>query len=106
MPYEVSVFDPRTMGKLISRMPPVRTFFRDTFFRHTETFPTKSVDVDFKKGNRALAPFVHPRICLLYTSGTRRPAFFQLRKNFEHFRECRKFFKGVRQRNRAKGAGA
>ena len=62
MPYEVSIFDPRTMGKLISRMPPVRTFFRDTFFRHTETFPTKSVDVDFKKGNRALAPFVHPRM--------------------------------------------
>nr|DAE81875.1 MAG TPA: hypothetical protein [Caudoviricetes sp.] len=29
-----------------------------------------------------------------------------MRKNFEHFRECRKFFKGVRQRNRAKGAGA
>ena len=62
MPYEVSIFDPRTMGRLVSRMPPVRTFFRDTFFRHTETFPTKSVDVDFKKGNRALAPFVHPRM--------------------------------------------
>ena len=61
MPYEVSIFDPRTMGRLVSRMPPVRTFFRDTFFRHTETFPTKSVDVDFKKGNRALAPFVQPQ---------------------------------------------
>ena len=62
MPYEVSIFDPRTMGRLVSRMPPVRTFFRDTFFRHTETFATKSVDVDFKKGNRALAPFVHPKM--------------------------------------------
>ena len=27
-----------------------------------ETFPTKSVDVDFKKGTRKLAPFVHPRM--------------------------------------------
>lgn len=62
MAYEVSIFEPRTMGRLISRMPPVRTFFRDTFFRNSETFPTKSVDVDFKKGNRRLAPFVHPKI--------------------------------------------
>lgn len=62
MAYEVSIFEPRTMGKLISRMPPVRTFFRDTFFRNVQSFPTKSVDVDFKKGNRALAPFVHPKI--------------------------------------------
>lgn len=62
MAYEVSIFTPRTMGKLISRMPPVRTFFRDTFFRNVETFPTKSVDVDFKKGTRKLAPFVSPRM--------------------------------------------
>lgn len=62
MAYEVSIFEPRTMGRLISRMPTVRTFFRDTFFRNVQSFPTKSVDVDFKKGNRALAPFVHPKI--------------------------------------------
>lgn len=62
MAIENNIYDPRTMGKLISRMPPVHTFFRDTFFKNVRTFPTGSVDVDFKKGNRALAPFVHPKI--------------------------------------------
>lgn len=62
MANEFSIFDPRTMGKVVSRMPAVRTFLRTTFFKHVETFTTKSVDVDFKKGNRALAPFVHRKI--------------------------------------------
>lgn len=62
MAIQTSIYEPRTMGKLISRMPPVHTFFRDTFFKNVKTFNTKSVDVDFKKGNRALAPFVHPRV--------------------------------------------
>lgn len=57
-----SIFDPRTMGKVVSRMAPVRTFFKSTFFRNTETFVTEKVDVDYKKGNRKLAPFVHRRI--------------------------------------------
>jgi hypothetical protein len=39
----------------------VRTFFRDTFFRNVKTFTSESVDVDFVKGNRAVAPFVHPK---------------------------------------------
>ncbi|MCL2357465.1 MAG: major capsid protein [Defluviitaleaceae bacterium] len=58
----ISIFDPRTMGRVIERMPRVHTFFRSTFFRRVKTFSTKSIDVDFKKGNRALAPFVHPKI--------------------------------------------
>lgn len=62
MAIETDIYTPRTLGRLIQRMPPVRTFFRDTFFRKRETFPTKSVEVDFKKGGRALAPFVHPKI--------------------------------------------
>lgn len=33
-------------------------FFRSTFFRHEETFTTKDVDVDFRKGSRKVAPFV------------------------------------------------
>ena len=57
-----SIYDPRTMGKVISRMAPVRTFFKSTFFRNVETFVTETVDVDYKKGNRKLAPFVHRRI--------------------------------------------
>lgn len=62
MAINTNLYEPRTMGKLITRMPPVHTFFRDTFFKNVRTFQTKSVDVDFKKGNRALAPFVHPKI--------------------------------------------
>ena len=53
----ISIYDPRTMGKLVERMPKVHTFVRDTFFRNRETFDTQKIDVDFKKGNRALAPF-------------------------------------------------
>ena len=62
MAIQTDIYTPRTMGKIIRRMPPVHTFFRDTFFKNRQTFPTKSVDVDFKKGSRALAPFVHPKI--------------------------------------------
>lgn len=58
----ISIYDPRTMGKLVERMPKVHTFIRDTFFRNVETFDTAKIDVDFKKGNRALAPFVHKKI--------------------------------------------
>lgn len=62
MANEISIFEPRTMGKVVTRMPQVFTFFRTTFFKNVQTFTTKSVDVDFKKGNRALAPFVHRKI--------------------------------------------
>ncbi len=56
------IFEPRTMQKLIERMPPTHTFLKSTFFKKVRTFSTEKVDVDFKKGNRALAPFVHRRI--------------------------------------------
>ncbi|MCL2087649.1 MAG: major capsid protein [Oscillospiraceae bacterium] len=63
MPKEnISIYEPRTMEKVISRLPPVRTYFMSTFFNREKTFTTKHIDVDFKKGNRALAPFVHPTI--------------------------------------------
>ena len=58
----INIYDPRTMQKLISRMPPVHTFLKSKFFKNVNTFNTESVDVDFKKGNRKLAPFVHRRI--------------------------------------------
>lgn len=48
--------------RAIERMAPVNTFFKDTFFRNVQTFPTKTVEADFVKGNRKLAPFVHPKI--------------------------------------------
>lgn len=58
MANEVSIYEPRTMGRVIQKLPPVRTFFRSTFFKNEETFVTKSVDVDFRKGSRKVAPFV------------------------------------------------
>ncbi|MBQ0067551.1 MAG: major capsid protein [Phascolarctobacterium sp.] len=58
MANEVSIYEPRTMGRVVQKLPPVRTFFRSTFFRHEETFVTKSVDVDFRKGSRKVAPYV------------------------------------------------
>ncbi|WP_373220893.1 major capsid protein [Mediterraneibacter gnavus] len=59
MANEVSIYEPRTMGRVVAKLPPVRTFFRSTFFRNEETFVTKNVDVDFVKGSRKVAPFVH-----------------------------------------------
>lgn len=58
MPNNVSIYAPRTMGRLIQKLPPVRTFLRSTFFKNEQTFVTESVDVDFKKGSRKVAPFV------------------------------------------------
>ena len=55
----VSIYDPRTMGRVVSKMPPVHTFFRSTFFKNEETFVTEKVDVDFVKGSRKVAPYVH-----------------------------------------------
>ena len=51
MANEVSIYEPRKMGRVIQKLPPVNTFFRSTFFKNEETFNTKSVDVDFKKGS-------------------------------------------------------
>lgn len=58
----VNLYEPRTMLKLVSRMAGTKTFLKDTFFKNVITFPTASVDVDFKKGNRKLAPYVHEKI--------------------------------------------
>lgn len=58
----INLYDPRTMRKAVERVPVTKTFLRDTFFSRKETFPTKSIDVDFVKGNRKLAPFVHEKI--------------------------------------------
>lgn len=62
MANEVSIYEPRTMGRVVTKMPPVNTFLRSTFFTNEETFPTESVDVDFVKGSRKVAPFVHRMI--------------------------------------------
>ncbi|MBV4440214.1 major capsid protein [Clostridium tyrobutyricum] len=58
----ISLYEPRTMMGAITRMAPINTFFKSTFFNTVRTFDTKTVEADFLKGNRKLAPFVHPRI--------------------------------------------
>ena len=54
MSIQTDIYTPRTLGKLITRMPPVHTFFRDTFFKNRRTFNTKSIDVDFKRAGAPL----------------------------------------------------
>ncbi len=61
MPQNISLYETRTMAKLVERMPKKRTFLLDTFFKRIETFDTEKIDVDFVKGNRVMAPFVHPK---------------------------------------------
>ncbi len=61
MAQNISIYEPRTMAKLVERMPKKRTFLLDTFFTKIETFDTEKIDVDFVKGNRVMAPFVHPK---------------------------------------------
>jgi hypothetical protein len=48
----------QTLLAALERSYPPQTLFRDTFFPNIVTFPTKSVLMDYRKGNRQLAPFV------------------------------------------------
>lgn len=59
MPNTINIYETRNMAAVIKRTPPVRTFIRDTFFRNVKTSTSEKVDIDIKKGNRQLAPFVH-----------------------------------------------
>ncbi|MBQ3076733.1 MAG: major capsid protein, partial [Clostridia bacterium] len=62
MPNEVNIYTPRHMAAVVRQAPPVHTFFLDTFFTDIRTFPTEAVDIDLVKGDRRMAPFVHPRL--------------------------------------------
>lgn len=62
MANEINLYDPRSMAGSFNKRMPVTTFVRDNFFGITRTFPTEHVDVDFRKGSRAVAPFVAPNI--------------------------------------------
>jgi hypothetical protein len=57
----IDLYTPKTLYGVLSKMPPVRTFLRDTFFTETVEFPTETVEFDVYKGGREMAPFVHPR---------------------------------------------
>lgn len=57
----IDIFNPRTLMQAVRLMPPVQSYFRD-MFSTVATFPTESVDVDFYKGKRRLAPFVSSKL--------------------------------------------
>lgn len=61
MAFDIDIFEPRHMDEVVRSIPPVPTFMLDTFFKLEKTFHTKQVDVDFVKGGRELAPFIHPK---------------------------------------------
>ncbi|EGH42777.1 major capsid protein E, partial [Pseudomonas syringae pv. pisi str. 1704B] len=60
----MDIFDTRTMLEAVEQMPTARRFLLNTFFNGGSpvTFPTKTVDIDIVKGQRKMAPFVHPRL--------------------------------------------
>lgn len=58
----VNLFETRTMLKFVERMPRVTTFLRDTVFKGREMSPTKKIDVDIKKGQAKVAPYVSEKI--------------------------------------------
>lgn len=59
---QISVYETRTLLAAIETMLPARTFLKDTFFNVPNTFTTESVDVEYRKGRRKMAPFVSPRM--------------------------------------------
>lgn len=60
----MDIFDTRTMLDAVEQMKLARRFLMTTFFNGgmPRTFATKSVDIDIIKGQRKMAPFVHPRL--------------------------------------------
>lgn len=61
MANEINIYQPRYLAEVVRSAPPLHTYFRDTFFTRTVTFPTERVDIDLVKGDRRMAAFVHPR---------------------------------------------
>lgn len=58
----VNLFETRTMLKFSERMPRVTTFLRDTIFKGRELSPTAKLDVDIRKGQAKVAPYVSEKI--------------------------------------------
>ncbi len=55
-------YTPRTQGGVFTKKMPVTTFLRDTFFPAVEPFPTRKIEMDFRKGAYSIAPFVAPLV--------------------------------------------
>ena len=59
MPHNIDVFSPEVMDGVVRALPPVHTFFKDTFFKTAKPEYAETVRVDFVKGQRKIAPFVN-----------------------------------------------
>lgn len=57
----MDLFTPETMDGVVRAMPPVHTFFKDTFFNVVKPQYTEKVRVEFVKGTRKVAPFVNKK---------------------------------------------
>lgn len=55
----IDLFTPETMDGVVRSLPPVHTFFRDTFFKNAKPEFTEKVRVEFVKGKRKVAPFTN-----------------------------------------------
>lgn len=58
MPNTIDLYKTRTMLGAIEVIPTNESFLLDTFCGESETFPTESIDIDFVKGKKKMAPFV------------------------------------------------
>lgn len=54
----ISAFETRTMIAALEKFFPPKTFLLDTFFKNTEIFDSKYVQLDVYKGSRKIAPYV------------------------------------------------
>lgn len=57
---DLALFETRNMLRALEQMKPPRTFLRRNFFVETNTFNSKNVDIDIRKGKRRLAVYVKP----------------------------------------------
>lgn len=59
----LNIYKTTTLLDSVTRIKPLRTFLRDTFFPGFDTFVTEEVLIDYKKGRRTrMAPFVAKRV--------------------------------------------
>ena len=56
----INIDDTRTLLQAIERTNPPTTTLIDTFFPAVKTFLTNTVDMEYRKGGRRMAPFVVP----------------------------------------------
>lgn len=57
----MGLYDTQTMLQSVRKMFPVARWFKDRYFPDSTVFASKNVLIEYKQGNRKLAPFVIPR---------------------------------------------